>query len=194
MIHHLKGTLIEKSPSHAIMECAGVGYYLHISLTTYGQMADGEIRLFTHPVYREDAQLLYGFATTGERDVFLLLLSVSGVGANTARMILSALTPSETVQTIASGDSGSLQKIKGIGAKTAQRIVVDLRDKIARANVSDSMSGSSGAGGSLRMESIEALMVLGFSRPAVEKVVAKVIAEEEATGLEAVIKSALSKL
>ena len=117
MIHHLKGTLIEKSPSHAIMECAGIGYYLHISLTTYGQMADGDIRLFTHPVYREDAQLLYGFATTGERDVFLLLLSVSGVGANTARMILSALTPSETVQTIASGDSGSLQKIKGIGAK-----------------------------------------------------------------------------
>jgi Holliday junction DNA helicase RuvA len=193
MIHHLKGTLIEKSPSHAIMECAGIGYYLHISLTTYGQMADGDIRLFTHPVYREDAQLLYGFATTGERDVFLLLLSVSGVGANTARMILSALTPSETVQTIASGDSGSLQKIKGIGAKTAQRIVVDLRDKIARANVSESMSGSTG--GSLRMESIEALMVLGFSRPAVEKVVAKVIAEEEeATELEAVIKSALSKL
>jgi Holliday junction DNA helicase RuvA len=107
-------------------------------------------------------------------------------------MILSALTPSETVQTIASGDSGSLQKIKGIGAKTAQRIVVDLRDKIARANVSESMSGSTG--GSLRMESIEALMVLGFSRPAVEKVVAKVIAEEEATELEAVIKSALSKL
>ena len=192
MIHHLKGTLIEKSPSHAIMECAGIGYYLHISLTTYGQMADGDIRLFTHPVYREDAQLLYGFATTGERDVFLLLLSVSGVGANTARMILSALTPSETVQTIASGDSGSLQKIKGIGAKTAQRIVVDLRDKIARATVSESMSGSTG--GSLRMESIEALMVLGFSRPAVEKVVAKVIAEEEATELEAVIKSALSKL
>ena len=192
MIHHLKGTLIEKSPSHAIMECAGIGYYLHISLTTYGQMADGDIRLFTHPVYREDAQLLYGFATTGERDVFLLLLSVSGVGANTARMILSAVTPSETVQTIASGDSGSLQKIKGIGAKTAQRIVVDLRDKIARANVSESMSGSTG--GSLRMESIEALMVLGFSRPAVEKVVAKVIAEEEATELEAVIKSALSKL
>ena len=192
MIHHLKGTLIEKSPSHAIMECAGIGYYLHISLTTYGQMADGDIRLFTHPVYREDAQLLYGFATTGERDVFLLLLSISGVGANTARMILSALTPSETVQTIASGDSGSLQKIKGIGAKTAQRIVVDLRDKIARANVSESMSGSTG--GSLRMESIEALMVLGFSRPAVEKVVAKVIAEEEATELEAVIKSALSKL
>ncbi|MBT3364888.1 MAG: Holliday junction branch migration protein RuvA [Flavobacteriales bacterium] len=192
MIHHLKGTLIEKSPSHAIMECAGIGYYLHISLTTYGQIADGDIRLFTHPVYREDAQLLYGFATTGERDVFLLLLSVSGVGANTARMILSALTPSETVQTIASGDSGSLQKIKGIGAKTAQRIVVDLRDKIARANVSESMSGSTG--GSLRMESIEALMVLGFSRPAVEKVVAKVIAEEEATELEAVIKSALSKL
>jgi len=192
MIHHLKGTLIEKSPSHAIMECAGIGYYLHISLTTYGQMADGDIRLFTHPVYREDAQLLYGFATTGERDVFLLLLSVSGVGANTARMILSALTPSETVQTIASGDSGSLQKIKGIGAKTAQRIVVDLRDKIARANVSESMSGSTG--GSLRMESIEALMVLGFSRPAVEKVVAKVIAEEKATELEAVIKSALSKL
>ena len=192
MIHHLKGTLIEKSPSHAIMECAGIGYYLHISLTTYGQIADGDIRLFTHPVYREDAQLLYGFATTGERDVFLLLLSVSGVGANTARMILSALTPSETVQTIASGDSGSLQKIKGIGAKTAQRIVVDLRDKIARANVSESMSGSTG--GSLRMESIEALMVLGFSRPAVDKVVAKVIAEEEATELEAVIKSVLSKL
>ena len=192
MIHHLKGTLIEKSPSHAIMECAGIGYYLHISLTTYGQIADGDIRLFTHPVYREDAQLLYGFATTGERDVFLLLLSVSGVGANTARMILSALTPSETVQTIASGDSGSLQKIKGIGAKTAQRIVVDLRDKIARANVSESMSGSTG--GSLRMESIEALMVLGVSRPAVEKVGAKVIAEEKATELEAVIKSALSKL
>jgi len=193
MIHHLRGKLIEKSPAHVVLECGGVGYYVHISLTTYSALSDGEaLQLFTHPVYREDAQLLYGFHTTSERDVFLLLLSVSGVGANTARLILSAMNPSETVNIIASGDSGTLQRIKGIGAKTAQRIVVDLRDKVTGVDIGSSATAA--GSGSLRTESIEALLVLGFPKAAVEKAVASVLAEEEPQSVEDVIKSTLSRL
>lgn len=191
MFHHFVGRLIEKSPAHAIVECGGVGYYFHISLTTYGQMPEGpEVKLLAHAVYREDAQLLFGFATAAERDVFLLLLSVSGVGANTARMILSALQPSEAVQAIASGNSGLLQKIKGIGAKTAQRIVIDLRDKVGKVDASMPLDEI----GSARGESIQALTVLGFARPAVEKVVASILAKEPSSTVESVVRQALAQL
>ncbi|MDG1253447.1 MAG: Holliday junction branch migration protein RuvA [Schleiferiaceae bacterium] len=191
MFHHFVGRLIEKSPAHAIVECGGVGYYFHISLTTYGQLPEGpDVRLLAHAVYREDAQLLFGFASASERDVFLLLLSVSGVGANTARMILSALQPAEAVQAIASGNSGLLQKIKGIGAKTAQRIVIDLRDKVGKVDASMPLDEV----GSARGESIQALTVLGFGRPAVEKVVATILAKEPASSVESVVRQALAQL
>ncbi|HAB32057.1 MAG TPA: Holliday junction branch migration protein RuvA [Cryomorphaceae bacterium] len=191
MFHHFVGKLIEKSPAHAILQCGGVGYYFHISLTTYGQLPDApEVKLLAHAVYREDAQLLFGFATAAERDVFLLLLGVSGVGANTARMILSALQPAEAIQAIASGNSGLLQRIKGIGAKTAQRIVVDLRDKVGKVDA----SAIGGETGSVRGESIQALVVLGFPRTAVEKSVASIVANTPEATVESVVKQALAQL
>ena len=191
MFHHFVGKLIEKSPAHAILQCGGVGYYFHISLTTYGQLPDApEVKLLAHAVYREDAQLLFGFATAAERDVFLLILGVSGVGANTARMILSALQPAEAIQAIASGNSGLLQRIKGIGAKTAQRIVVDLRDKVGKVDA----SAIGGETGSVRGESIQALVVLGFPRTAVEKSVASIVANTPEATVESVVKQALAQL
>lgn len=191
MFHHFVGRLIEKSPAHAVVECGGVGYYFHISLTTYGQLPEGpEVKLLAHAVYREDAQLLFGFMTAAERDVFLLLLSVSGVGANTARMILSALAPAEAVQAIASGNSGLLQRIKGIGAKTAQRIVVDLRDKVGKVDA----AADAGEVGSARAEAIQALTVLGFSRGPVEKAVASILAKDPNATVETVVKLALGQL
>ena len=200
MYHHFRGFLVAKSPTHAVVDCGGVGYFLHISLTTFGAIsaltADGseEVFLFAHAVYREDAQVLYGFSTAEERDVFLLLLGVSGVGATTARMLLSSMLPSEVVQTIASGNSGRLQAVKGIGAKSAQRLVVDLRDKMARWSGATDAVGSAASGGGDRMEAIAALEVLGFSRPAVEKAVASAIASQPEAGVEGWIKLALAAL
>jgi Holliday junction DNA helicase RuvA len=200
MYHHFRGFLVAKSPTHVVVDCGGVGYFMHISLTTFGAIsalsADGneEVFLFAHAVYREDAQVLYGFSTAEERDVFLLLLGVSGVGATTARMLLSSMLPSEVVQTIASGNSGRLQAVKGIGAKSAQRLVVDLRDKMARWSGASETLGSAASGGGDRMEAIAALEVLGFSRPAVEKAVASAIASQPEAGVEGWIKMALAAL
>ena len=131
MIHHLRGKLVSLAPTAAVVECGGVGYELLISLFTYGNWSGKEeVLAYTHLVVREDAHVLYGFAGTDEREVFLALLGVSGVGASTARMVLSALDPSAARAAIASGDVGLLKGVKGIGVKTAQRIVVDLQDKI----------------------------------------------------------------
>jgi Holliday junction DNA helicase RuvA len=148
--------------------------------------------LLAHAVYREDAQLLFGFYTPVEKDVFLLLLSVSGVGANTARMILSALRPNEAIQAISNGDSGMLQRIKGIGAKTAQRIVIDLRDKVG--GVSSTKDVGNEVSSSVRDEAIQALIVLGFSRQAVERIVSSILAKEGDQNLEEVLRIALSQL
>jgi Holliday junction DNA helicase RuvA len=192
MLHHLRGTLFEKSPTHVVVECGGIGYIIQISLTTYGQLPDsGEVKLLLHPVYREDAQLLFGFATELEREVFLLLNSVSGVGASTARVILSTLRPEEALNVVANGDSGSLQRIKGIGAKTAQRIVVDVRDKAIKLGASSPIASG---GPSARNEAIEALLVLGFARPAVEKALSALAVEHADASVEDLIKSALARL
>lgn len=192
MLHHLRGSLVEKTPTHVVVECGGLGYLIHISLTTFGQLPDGgEVKLLLHPVYREDAQLLFGFATELEREVFLMLNSVSGVGAGTARVILSTLRPEEALNVVANGDSGSLQRIKGIGAKTAQRIVVDVRDKAVKLGASSPLA----AGGSTaRSEALEALLVLGFARPAVEKALAALAAEQADASVEELIKRALARL
>ena len=192
MLYHLRGTLERKTPSYVVMDCGGVGYLIHISLTTFGQLPDlGKAELLLHPVYREDAQLLFGFATELERDVFVLLNSVSGVGASTARVILSTLRPEEALSVIANGDSGSLQRIKGIGAKTAQRIIIDIRDKAIKLGASAPMAAG---GTSARQEALEALLVLGFARVAVEKVLAALSAEELEYSLEDLIKRALARL
>jgi Holliday junction DNA helicase RuvA len=192
MLYHLRGTLERKTPTYVVMDCGGVGYLIHISLTTFGQLPDlGKAELLLHPVYREDAQLLFGFATELERDVFVLLNSVSGVGASTARVILSTLRPEEALSVIANGDSGSLQRIKGIGAKTAQRIIIDIRDKAIKLGASAPMASG---GTSARQEALEALLVLGFARVAVEKVLAALSAEELEYSLEDLIKRALARL
>ncbi|MDP4578594.1 MAG: Holliday junction branch migration protein RuvA [Schleiferiaceae bacterium] len=192
MLYHLRGTLERKTPTYVVMDCGGVGYLIHISLTTFGQLPDlGKAELLLHPVYREDAQLLFGFATELERDVFVLLNSVSGVGASTARVILSTLRPEEALSVIANGDSGSLQRIKGIGAKTAQRIIIDIRDKAIKLGALAPMAAG---GTSARQEALEALLVLGFARVAVEKVLAALSAEELEYSLEDLIKRALARL
>ncbi|MEY4886955.1 MAG: hypothetical protein RL767_426 [Bacteroidota bacterium] len=192
MLYHLRGTLERKTPTYVVMDCGGVGYLIHISLTTFGQLPDlGKAELLLHPVYREDAQLLFGFATELERDVFVLLNSVSGVGASTARVILSTLRPEEALSVIANGDSGSLQRIKGIGAKTAQRIIIDIRDKAIKLGASAPMASG---GTSARQEALEALLVLGFARVAVEKVLSALSAEELEYSLEDLIKRALARL
>lgn len=192
MLHHLRGSLVAKTPTHVVVECGGLGYLIQISLTTFGQLPDsGEVTLLLHPVYREDAQLLFGFATELEREVFLMLNSVSGVGASTARVILSTLRPEEALAVVANGDSGSLQRIKGIGAKTAQRIVVDVRDKAVKLGAS---SPQSIGGSTARHEALEALLVLGFARPAVEKALSALAAEHADNSVEDLIKRALARL
>jgi Holliday junction DNA helicase RuvA len=192
MLHHLRGTLIAKTPTHVVVECGGLGYLIQISLTTFGQLPDGgEVKLLLHPVYREDAQLLFGFASELEREVFLMLNSVSGVGASTARVILSTLRPEEALSVVANGDSGSLQRIKGIGAKTAQRIVVDVRDKAVKLGASSPLAAG---GSSARSEALEALLVLGFARPAVEKALSALAAEAADANVEDLIKRALARL
>ena len=192
MLHHLRGTLVAKTPTHVVVECGGLGYLIQISLTTFGELPDGgEVKLLLHPVYREDAQLLFGFASELEREVFLMLNSVSGVGASTARVILSTLRPEEALSVVANGDSGTQHPIKGIGAKTAQRIVVDVRDKAVKLGASSPLAAG---GSSARSEALEALLVLGFARPAVEKALSALAAEAADANVEDLIKRALARL
>jgi len=196
MIHHLRGKLVSLAPTAAVVECGGVGYELLISLFTYGNWSGKEeVLAYTHLVVREDAHVLYGFAGTDEREVFLALLGVSGVGASTARMVLSALDPSAARAAIASGDVGLLKGVKGIGVKTAQRIVVDLQDKI-RAGAVDVPSGLfSGPRNKVRDEALGALVSLGFDKIRCEKTVDQIISKSpEELPVEALIKQALKQL
>ena len=197
MIHHLNGRLIEKHPTHIVIECGGVGYLVSISLTTFEALPDDEtLFLNIHMVVREDSQTLYGFATKEERSMFLLLISVSGVGANTARLILSAMDSATASEVIASGDVDAMKKVKGIGAKTAQRIIIDLRDKVGV---------STGGGGAkseisfqhntVKNEALMALTTLGFDKSRVEKTLEQLLDKADNDySLEALIKQALQKL
>ena len=195
MIHHPSGRLIEKSPTHAIVECGGVGYFLHISLHTFSQIPDREnCTLFAHQVIRDDAHMLFGFYDKEEREVFLQLISVSGVGATTGRMILSSLSPTEVQHAIMDGDVGLIQKIKGIGAKTAQRIIVDLQDKIGKTQTADREKLVVG-GNSARSEALTALSSLGFDKKKTETTVDRILKQaEKELAVEDLIKSALKQL
>jgi Holliday junction DNA helicase RuvA len=171
MIEYIKGDIAELTPARMILECNGIGYELHISLTTYSAFQNrGEVKALVYEVIREDAHLLYGFAEHRERELFLLLTSVSGVGPNTARTILSSIPPAELVPVIASGDEKSLTLVKGIGSKTAQRIIVDLRNKVKTA---DDRTGSVAVSHRSRIsdEAVTALVMLGFQRSASLKAV-----------------------
>ncbi len=193
MIHHLKGKLVEKNPTHIIVECAGVGYFVNISLHTFSKLMDSEnISIFTHLQIKEDSHTLFGFVEKSEREIFRLLLSVSGIGSSTARTMLSSLSPVQIRDAIAGNDVPTIQSIKGIGVKTAQRVILDLRDKILKVYDIDEVSTS--ANNTNKEEALSALEVLGFARRAAEKVVDKVLRQDSSLSVENIIKLALKNL
>ncbi|HBK71540.1 MAG TPA: Holliday junction branch migration protein RuvA [Flavobacteriaceae bacterium] len=193
MITHIRGKLVEKNPTYAIIECNGVGYYLNISLHTYSNIPDSEaVKLYTYLNIREDAHTLFGFFEKVEREIFKLLISVSGVGPSIGRSMLSSMTPEQIQHAIASEDVATIQSVKGIGAKTAQRVIIDLRDKIVKTY--DISEDSLQSNNTIKEEALSALEVLGFSRKQVEKLVQKIIQETPNTSLENIIKQALKNL
>ena len=193
MIHHLKGKLVEKNPTYVIIECGGVGYFVNISLHTFSKLNDAEnISLFTHLQVKEDSHTLFGFSEKSEREIFKLLLSVSGIGSSTARSMLSSLSPAQIRDAIASGDVPTIQGIKGIGAKTAQRVILDLRDKVLKVYDIDEVSSNSN--NTSKEEALSALEVLGYSRRQAEKVVDKVLHQDPSLSVENIIKLALKNL
>ena len=191
MIEYIKGTAAELNPAYAVIDNHGIGYMLNISITSYNELQkqQGEVKLFVYESIREDAHVLFGFYSKLERELFTLLISVSGVGPNTARMILSSLTPGDLQQAIASGNVNALKLVKGIGGKTAQRIIVDLKDKINVAAIEQTESGLINT--DAYEEAKAALIMLGFSQQPVNKALKKVFAEEPNITSEAAIKKAL---
>lgn len=198
MIEYIKGELTEITPAMAVIECNGLGYGINVSLNTYSAIqGKKEVKLYIYESIREDAYILYGFATKQERELFLLLISVSGIGGNTARMILSALTPSELCNVISSGNDKLLKTVKGIGLKTAQRIIVDLKDIISTTDIGTSTTSapiSITANNEIYEEAIAALTMLGFAQAPSQKVVAAILKEEPEAAVEKVIKLALKRL
>lgn len=196
MIDYLKGEITELTPASVTIECNGVGYFANISLNTYSALSGQKsTKLFIHEAIREDAYVLYGFADKHEREIFLHLISVSGVGPSTGRMILSSLNSRELESVIASENATVLQSVKGIGAKTAQRIIIDLKDKIKYTEDGSTVKVPaamfvSGVG----QEAISALVMLGFSKQASEKAVAKIVKESPSLPVESIIKEALKRM
>ncbi|MEI7499086.1 MAG: Holliday junction branch migration protein RuvA [Bacteroidota bacterium] len=194
MYEYIQGRLVEKNPAYAVVEANGIGYLLNISIHTYSLLREDEkCTLYTHLVVRDDDMLLYGFADTSERELFRQLISVSGVGVNTARIILSSLSPVEVIKAIAEGDAIQLQRIKGIGAKTAQRIIIDLKDKVPRELIPHEKSGF--MHNTKKEEALSGLIILGFPKMLADKALNKII-DTEGTGLtvEQLIKHALKVL
>ena len=195
MIEYIKGEIAELFPTQMVLECNGIGYLLNISLNTFTAFnGKQEGKIYVHEIIREDSYTLYGFQSKEERELFILLTSVSGVGPNTARMILSSLTPSDLVQVIADKNEDALTSVKGIGSKTSQRILVDLKNKVknigitASANVStNSYTGTS----AIAEEAVAALVMLGFAKPASQKAVSSILKATPGSTVEQVIKQAL---
>lgn len=202
MIEYLRGKLAELEPTMATVDCMGVGYGVNITLNTYAAIQGKEdVKLWIYESIREDAYQLWGFSTKVEREVFLLLITVSGIGANTARMILSALSPQELCNIISSGNAKMLTQVKGIGPKAAQRIIVDLGDKIMALAADASMlqgggknTGVATMNNEVMDEAIQALTMLGFSPAPTSKVVSKILTDEPSAPVEKVIKLALKML
>ena len=193
MIAHINGRLVEKSPTYVVIDCGGVGYKLNISLNTYSKLGDGEdCKLFTEFIVREDAQLLYGFKDISERRLFQLLISVSGVGPATALLVLSSADAEEIQQAILSGNAAWFKGVKGIGPKSAQRIIIDLKDKVSKENISS--DNSIGLNNTLREESLSALVNLGFNKNLAEKMIQKILIADPSAAVEDVIKQALKAL
>ena len=200
MIEYVKGELTELTPAYAVVEAAGVGYGLNITLNTYTAVqGKKDVRLYAFEAIREDAYTLYGFATKEEREIFLMLITVSGVGANTARMILSEMTPAELCNVISSGNEKMLKTVKGIGLRTAQRIIVDLRDKIAALGMGDGLAIEAGQAAEpvnkeVRDEAVGALTMLGFAPAPSAKVVIAILKEQPTLPVEQVVKLALKQI
>ena len=193
MIAHLQGKLIEKSPTEVIIDCGGVGYHVNISLHTYSLLPQSEtIKLFTYLQIKEDSHTLFGFVEKSEREIFKMLLSVSGIGASIARTMLSSLEPKQIIQALAVGYIGTIQSIKGIGNKTAQRAILDLKDKVLKVYDLDEVSMSQS--NTNKDEALSALEVLGFNRKLAEKVVEKVLISDPQASVESIIKQALKNL
>lgn len=193
MITHIQGKLTEKNPTNVVIDCNGVGYHLNISLHTYSQISNQEnLRLFTHLHVKEDSHTLYGFSSLSEREIFRLLISVSGIGTNTARTMLSSLTPKQVREGIAIEDVALIQSVKGIGLKTAQRVIIELKDKVLKVYNID--EGSVSQSNTNKEETLSALEVLGYTKKQSERVVDRVIATNQDANVETIIKEALKKL
>ncbi len=193
MITHIQGKLTEKNPTNVVIDCNGVGYHLNISLHTYSQIPDQEnLRLFTHLHIKDDSHTLYGFSSLSEREIFRLLISVSGIGTNIARTMLSSLTPKQVREGIAIEDVALIQSVKGIGLKTAQRVIIELKDKVLK--VYDIDEGSISISNTNKEEALSALEVLGFTKKQSSRVVDKIIAANQDANVETIIKEALKKL
>ena len=197
MYEYISGTIAELAPAYVVIDAGGVGYYLQISLQTYSAIErEQTARLYVHYVVREDAQLLYGFATKGERELFRHLISVSGVGGNTARMILSTYSPRELQSIIATENAVLLKNVKGLGLKTAQKIIVELNGKMAGIGLGDEQlpAAAIGAGNENYDETLAALVMLGFTKAAAEKVVRALFKERPGLAVEEAVRMALKQL
>lgn len=200
MIEYIKGELTEVTPAYAVVEAHGVGYGLNISLNTYsGIQNKKEVKLYAFESIREDAHVLFGFASKQEREMFLLLITVSGVGANTARMILSAMSAAELCNVISTGNEKMLKTVKGIGLRTAQRIIVDLKDKIATSTIAEEMPAgivvqAAAVNNEVRDEAIGALTMLGFAPAPSAKVVSAILTDNPQLPVEQVVKLALKQI
>jgi len=190
MYEFIEGEFVEKSPAHLVVSTGHLAYYIHISVFTYSQVSSlPGGRIYLHFVVREDTHMFYGFSSREEREIFRMLISVSGVGANTARLILSSLSPDEVTQSILAGNVSVLQGIKGIGAKSAQRIIVDLKDKVGKGAGIDELFISKD--NTSREEALSALVALGFPKKTVEKILTRVLSEQPELSVEEVVKAAL---
>jgi len=193
MIAHLQGKLVEKTPTEVVIDCGGVGYHVNISLHTYSLLPQTEtIRLFTYLQIKEDAHTLFGFVEKSEREIFKMLLSVSGIGAGIARTMLSSLDPKQIIQALAMGDLATIQSIKGIGTKTAQRAILDLKDKVLKLYDLDEVSMTQS--NTNKDEALSALEVLGFNKKLAEKAVEKIFKDSPDATVESIIKQALKNL
>ena len=193
MIAHLQGKLVEKSPTQIIIDCGGVGYHVNISLHTYSLLPNTDfLKVYTHLQIKEDAHPLFGSMEKSEREIFRLLLSVSGIGASIARTMLSSLDPKQITNAIASADVLTIQSIKGIGSKTAQRVILDLKEKVLKLYDLDEVSMPQSNRN--RDEALSALEVLGFARKTSEKIIEKIVKEDPDASVETIIKKALKSL
>ncbi len=194
MYEYISGTLAEVAPTYAVVDAGGVGYHIHISLETFSKIEhETRVKLYTHYIVREDAQLLYGFAEKIERELFRLLIGVSGVGGNTARMVLSTYSPRDLQTIISTGNAPLLKNVKGLGLKTAQKIIVELSGKCATLTEASPKEESAVTNG-VADEAVEALVMLGFPKTTAEKVVYKVVKDEPQLSVEEVIRVALKKI